>query len=109
MSKTTIEKIEIKIKNNSVLKENSKSELLGLVSELKNELGKLPEENKNDAESIANYANASTHEAIEKEDSKLLEHSLFGFKTAVEDFEVTHPQLTKVVNTISVMLSNIGV
>ncbi len=110
MINSTIEKIQNKIQNSKAISDDNKSEFLNLVSELKSEISSLSDNNSEQAESIANYANSSTHEAIKINQNKdLLDNSLNGLNVAVAEFETTHPKLTKVVNSISVMLSNLGI
>jgi len=110
MLNETIEKIQIKVERSQVISKENKKDFLKLVDNLKEEISTLSEKNIEQAESIANYANSSTHEAVKEEkNQKLLDHSLEGLSVSVSEFETTHPKLTKIVNSISVMLSNIGI
>ncbi len=107
MGKEIIEKLETMLQSTQ-LKE--KEELLILVSNLKKEIEVLSKTDKDQARSIANFAEISAYEAIrEKKQPQLLEHSLNGLTSAVDGFEVSHPKLTSIVNAVSVMLSNIGI
>ncbi len=107
MGKEVIEKLEKSIQNTE-LKE--KDELLALVAELKNEIVSLSKTDEEQAKSIAKFAEISTYEATrEKKQPELLEHSLNGLISTVDGFEISHPKLTSIVNSVSVMLSNIGI
>ncbi|OGV34762.1 MAG: hypothetical protein A2020_09575 [Lentisphaerae bacterium GWF2_45_14] len=109
MPSRTIQELSEKIKNARIGKVE-KDELVKLISSLKTELEGLSATNKEHAESIANFAEASAHEAVKKEQNpELREISIKGLTTSVEDFEALHPSLVKIVNRISVMLSNIGI
>lgn len=109
MPSRTIQELSSKIKNASI-SQAEKEELVKLIDSLKNEIEGLSITNRENAESIANFAEASAHEAIKKEPNpELREISIRGLTTSVEDFEASHPTLVRIVNRISVMLSNIGI
>lgn len=112
MIKQTISRIEDKINNAPALKEESKAELLGLIGDLKEEISSLSKTSTERAESITGFVNISTHEAIRQDGDKnrrLLDLSIEGLASSVEDIEVTHPRLVQTVNSICNMLSNLGV
>lgn len=105
-----ISQIEARIQNSPALRPETRDELLALLAELKLEMEALPESHREEAESIAGFAEISTHEAIrETKNPELLKHSIGGLETSVDDFEKTHPQLVGVVNRIAAMLSNMGI
>jgi Mg2+ and Co2+ transporter CorA len=110
MAKETINKICDQIKQLDTLDETKKNEMLELMGKLEKEVGSLSESKVEEAQTIANFAQSSTHEAIKKEKNpELQEISIKGLSSSVEDFEVSHPELVKVVNRIIIMLSNIGI
>ena len=110
MINDAISKIESKILENEVLKEDKKKELIELVEALKKEIVSLSDNDKENAASIANFTSASAHEAIKSDkNEKLLAISLDGLATSVRKFEVTHPELTKAVNAVCNFLSNLGI
>ncbi len=109
MIQDTISKIEENIRDAKSIDEAKKTELLGLVGSLKKEVMDLSSTNKEDAETVANFTKASTHEAIKTEKNKsLFDLSLKGLSGSVAKFEVSHPDLVATVNSICVSLSNSG-
>ena len=109
MPSRTIQELSEKIKNASIGKAE-REELVKLIDSLKNEIEELSATNKEHAESIANFAEASAHEATKKvPNPELREISIKGLTASVDDFEASHPALVRIVNRISVMLSNIGI
>lgn len=110
MINDAISKIEAKILENEVLKEDKKKELIELVEALKKEIVSLSDNDKENAASIANFTSSSAHEAIKSDkNEELLAISLDGLATSVRKFEVTHPELTKAVNAVCNFLSNLGI
>lgn len=110
MIQDTLGKIEEKIQKASAMKEENREQLLSLVDTLKTEVGELSKTEEEDAETITGFTRVSTHEATrEKQDPDLLKLSLEGLSSSVKKFEVTHPKLTDVVNSICNMLSNMGI
>jgi hypothetical protein len=110
MLKKTITNIENKIKQNSSIKEKERKELLQLLSNLKNEVSELSKTDKEHAESITGFAQTSTHEATRKDKKEdLLDLSLKGLTSSVDELETSHPQLVETVNRISHILSNMGI
>jgi hypothetical protein len=106
----TLGKIEARIQGAGVLKEESKKELLVLVSTLKSEVAELSRTHSEQAESIAGFAEVSTHEATRQEKNpELLELSLKGLSASVAGFESSHPRLVDIANTICNTLSNLGI
>ena len=110
MIQNTIEKIENKVKKIDSLKDESKTQLLNLLSTLKSEIAELSKSKGEQAESIIGFAEISTHEATRQDKNpQLLELSIDGLSTSVKGFEVSHPSLVGTVNSICVMLSNLGI
>ena len=110
MLEETISKIEAKLQTTGAIKEEHRSELLELVSTLKNEVAALSTTHDEQAKSIAGFAEISAHEATRQEKNpKLLKVSLQGLSSSVEGFEKSHPELVAIVNRICTTLSNMGV
>jgi TRAP-type uncharacterized transport system substrate-binding protein len=110
MLKTTITNIENKIKRNASIKDKEKTELLKLLSSLKNEISEFSKIDNEQAESITGFAQTSAHEATRKDKNEdLLDLSLKGLTSSVGELESSHPKLVEIVNRISQMLSNMGI
>jgi Mg2+ and Co2+ transporter CorA len=110
MIEDTIGKIENKIQSAEVIKEERRHELLQLLGTLKSEVAELSKTHGEQAESIAGFAELSTHEAIRSDQNpRLLELSLQGLSSSVSEFEKSHPRLVQIVNAISNTLSNLGI
>jgi Mg2+ and Co2+ transporter CorA len=106
----TIKKIEARIESGESLSPERKSELLQLLSKLKSEVTELSKTHGEQAESIAGFTEQSAREATRSEQNpELLQLSLKGLASSVDGFEKSHPRLVQVVNTISNMLSNLGI
>lgn len=110
MIEDTIGKIEAKIQSAEAIKDERRRELLQLVGTLKSEVANLSETHHEQAQSIAAFAELSTHEATRSEqNADLLNLSLQGLKSSVHEFEQSHPRLVQIVNSISNTLSNLGI
>ena len=110
MIEDTIGKIEIRIQAATTIPTDRKLELLELLAALKAEVVTLAQTDKEQAQSIAGFAEMSAHEATrERQNPKLLQLSLDGFGSSVGEFEKSHSKLTQVVNAISNALSNLGI
>jgi len=110
MIENTIGEIEAKINGSKSISDERKQELLQLLGTLKSEVGTLAKTNDEQASSIANFAQASAHEATrEKQNPQSLELSLKGLSSSVNGFEQSHPKLVQIVNSISNTLSNLGI
>lgn len=110
MIKDTLAKIEARLQNADAITPDKRRELQELLAKLKSEVAGLSETHSEQAESIAGFTEISAHEATrEKQNPKLLELSLDGLTSSVEEFEKSHPQLVQVVNAISNALSNLGI
>lgn len=110
MSQNMIEKIEKKLNDSATLDEAARAELLKMLTTLKEEVGELASTHSEEAESIVGFAGTSTHEAMRsKTDPQLLELSLKGLSSSAKEFEVSHPRLVKIVNSMCTMLSDLGI
>ncbi len=106
----TLAKIEARIQSSDALKEDKRQELQQLISTLKTEVAELSKTQPEQAQSIAGFAEVSTHEATrEQQNPNLLKLSLDGLTSSVAEFESSHPQLVQIVNSISNTLSNLGI
>ena len=110
MTEDNLNEIEAKIRDAGNISEDRKRELLQSLSTLKSEVGKLSKTHDEEARSIAGFAQLSAHEATrQQQNPESLQHSLEGLRSSVEGFEKSHPQLVRIVNNISNMLSNLGI
>jgi hypothetical protein len=110
MIQDRIDKIQAAVNSAQNLPDATRVELLKLLAELKAEVAPLAEVHGENAESIAQYAEASVQEATRSEkDPALADAALGGLTASVEGFEASHPQLVQVVNRIAVTLSNMGI
>ena len=105
----TVAKIEARLRSADVPPEK-RVELEELLAKLKSEIATLSKTHAEQAESIAGFTELSAHEATrEQQNPQLLDLSLKGLTSSVEEFEKSHPKLVRVVNDISNMLSNLGI
>ena len=110
MNESTLTEIEAKIRGADKISDERKRELLQLLATLKTEVGALSKTHGEQAESIAQFAKISAHEATRGEQSlELRELSVRGLQSSVEGFEKSHPRLVEIVNRISNTLSNLGI
>jgi Mg2+ and Co2+ transporter CorA len=110
MIEETISEIETKVRGVSSLGDDRKTELLGLLGTLKTEVATLSKTHGEQADSIAGFARLSTHEATRTDQNpELRELSVQGLRSSVTGFELTHPQLAQIVNSISNTLANLGI
>jgi hypothetical protein len=110
MLEDTLSKLEARIQNAGTLRDENRAELLQLISQLKAEMAGLSKTHQEQAESIASFAELSTHEAMrESRNPETLRYSTAGLNSSVGEFERTHPQLVAVVNRIATTLSNMGI
>ena len=110
MIQNTIEKIEEKIRANSSLSPQNKTELLDLLAKMKPEITRLMETQAEHAESIAGFIERSTHEVMRREKNPtLLRIAVDGLSASVKGFEESHPQLVENVNYIANVLANMGI
>lgn len=110
MIRQTIEQIENKILNASAIRSQSKKELIDLLNQLKAEVSKLPESERDAAESIAGFTRVSAHEATREErNPRLLKLSVEGLRGSVAGLESSHPRLVQIVNSMCTTMSNLGI
>ena len=110
MIEKTISEIEAKIDGAESVNPERKQELLKLLGIFKTEIAGLSKTHGEQADSIANFAQTSAHEATrEKQNPQLLEQSVRGLRSSVDGFEQSHPRLVQIVNSISNTLSNLGI
>src|ERR1035437_2467940 len=110
MIEDTIGKIEARIQGTEALKEERRRELLQLLGTLKSEVAELSKTHEAQAQSIAEFTEASTHEATRTEQNpELLKLSLEGLGSSVQGFEEPPPRLVQIVNAISSTLANLGI
>ena len=110
MIEDTIGKIEARIQGAETIKEERRHELLQLLATLKSEVASLSKTHGEQAESIAGFTEVSAHEATRSEQNpRLLQLSLQGLNSSVDELEESHPRLVQIVNTISQTLSNLGI
>jgi len=110
MIEDTLAKIEARIQNSDALSEDKRQELSQLLSTLKAEVAELSKTHSEEAQSIAGFAEVSTHEATrEQQNPNLLKLSVEGLTSSVAGFETSHPRLVQIVNSISNTLSNLGI
>ena len=110
MIEDTVSKIEAKIQGAETIKDDRKRELLQLLGTLKSEVSALSRTHEEQAETIAAFTEISAREATRsKPNPKLLELSLKGLSSSVDELEKSHPRLVQAANAISTMLSNLGI
>jgi hypothetical protein len=106
----TLAKLETNIRASEAIQIDQKEELLRLLTTLKSEIVTLEHTHAEHAESVIGLAERSMQEAIRRpKDPQLAASALQELSESVAELEVSHPQLVSVVNTISVLLSNIGI
>ena len=110
MIEKTISEIEAQISGSESVNAERKAELLKLLGTLKSEVAKLSRTNSEQADSIANFAKISAHEATRIEQNpQLRELSDQGLRSSVDGFEQSHPRLVQIVNAISKTLADLGI
>ena len=106
----TLSKIESRIHTADSVGQDRKRELLQLLATLKTEVAELSKTQTERAESIAGFTQVSAHEATRaKQDPNLVRLSVEGLRSSVSGFEDSHPNLVRIVNSISNTLSNLGI
>ncbi len=90
--------------------DEQRAELLKLLGQLKTEVSELSKTHREQAESIASFAEVSAREATrQSKNAQTLRHSIGGLQSSVGEFETSHPRLAGVVNRIASMLANMGI
>ena len=105
-----MKKIEETVDGATTISEEQRTQLATLISELKSEITKLSETDKNGALDIAHKSHASAHHATQQdsEDHQFTD-ALEDLKSAVDTFEVSHPGLVSTVNAFCNALADIGI
>lgn len=110
MIEDTIAKIEAQLNAAQAIKPERREELLRLLATLKTEVSSIAATHREEAASIAKFAEVSAHEATRtRPDQQLLGLSLEGLRSSARDFENSHPRLTQIINSISNTLANLGI
>ena len=110
MIEDTLKKIEARIRAADTIAGDRKGELLQLLGTLHSEVAKLSKTHGEHAESIASFAEVSTREATRTpRNPRLLELSLAGLSSSVEEFQQSHPRLVEIANAISNALASLGI
>lgn len=110
MSDDTIKRIREQVKNSEKISSEQKNKLNTLIKELEKEMQSLSEQDSDKAKTIAGFAEISAHEAIRETDNdELFDIAGKGLSSAVKDIEVSHPKLVSILNSISVMLSDMSI
>ncbi len=110
MIEDTIAKIENRVRTITSLSDEKKHELSELLGTLKEEVVVLAETEADHAESITRFTELSAHEATRETGSTRLQSlSLEGLSASVDGFEVSHPRLVQIVNSVCTTLANLGV
>ena len=110
MIEDTLEKIEARLQSSEAISEDKRRELQQLLATLKTEVAELSKTHADQAESIAGFTERSAYEATrEQQNPRLLQLSLEGLTSSVEEFERSHPRLVQIVNSSSQTLSNLRI
>jgi hypothetical protein len=106
----SLNNIEKRIQENPDIDQTTKVELLRLLTTLQSEIATLEHTHAEHAERVRGLAERSMHETIRQpKDPQRAASALHELSESVAELEASHPQLVSVVNTISVLLSNIGI
>ncbi len=110
MALENLKKIEEKILGTEKIEETQKTELLTLIGDLKEEIRKLEGDEQQKLSNTTGFMAISALEAASGEKKpEIMEISRKEMLSSVEEFEASHPEIVKIVNSISVMLSNMGI
>jgi len=101
--------IESTIQRAGKIPEETRAELMAMLTGLKSELANLSQTHHDEAASITRFADASAHEAarIEKK-PELADTALQGLRLSIEGLEESHPTIVGIVNRFATALSNMG-
>lgn len=101
MLQETMNRIENLLRASKDLSDAQKRELLALMKQLHAELSELEKVEREQAHSIAYFTKVMTHEFLRtKPDKELLAVAMQGVKTSIRKFEATHPNLTRIIQSI---------
>jgi hypothetical protein len=110
MIQDSLDKIEASVQGASNIPDDTKTQLLGLLAELKTEVSALAATHGENARDIALLAGASAHEATrEGKEPGEVDAALEKLTGSVSGFETTHPRLAQIVNRLAVTLSGVGI
>jgi len=110
MIQERLDKIEERLKQSESMKESDKAELLNILNTLRTEIAGLSQTDQEHAESIARFAELSTHEATRnKRSDALFDLSIEGLMTSGRGFEISHPRLVAVINAFCNYLTDMGI
>ena len=110
MIENTLQNIEARIKGAASIKDAEKQELLELLATVNAEVVALSQSHEQQAESIAHFIAASTHEATRDPlNPRLFKLSVDGLSASVAEFEKSHPRLVQATNAICNVLLNWGI
>jgi len=110
MIEKTISEIEARVRGVESVNTTQKQELLDLLGKLKAEVGALEQTHSQKAKTIADSINVSTQAATSgAQNPESVRTSVDGLRSSVEGFEQSHPKLVQIVNSLSNMLSNLGI
>ena len=105
-----IDKIETKVQAAKGIPDDTRNELMRLLSTLKTEIHELSRTHGEDAASITRFTEVSAHEATREEKKpELVKVAVQGLSSSVDGFESSHPALVQIVNRIATILSNMGI
>jgi hypothetical protein len=108
MINDTLHKLEDRLACSEQLSPENRIALESIVAELRREIAEISD--KEQAESIVGFSDASTREALRQSpDNTLVDLSLAGLRRSVHAFEISHPRLTAVVNQLCNQLSDLGI
>jgi hypothetical protein len=105
MVEDRIRNIETRVQASGNLPEAAKSELLGLLAELRAELQGVKKEHLERAEGSADTALAPR----DAPHGESLDDALGGLTGTVTELEATHPRLAALANRLAVALANMGI
>ena len=101
--------IESTIRGAQKIPEETRAELMAMLTGLKSELANLSETHHDEAASITRFADASAHEAARAEKQpQLTDTALQGLRLSIEGLEESHPTVVQIVNRFATALSNMG-
>ena len=104
MIEDTLAKIEARLNGTESIPPEKRREMQQLLATLKAEVGKLSKTHADQAQSIAGFTEISAHEATrEPKNPQLLNLSLKGMTSSVEEFEKSHPKLVEIADLVTEM------
>jgi hypothetical protein len=110
MIQDRLDQIEAKVQAASNIPDDTKTQLLALLGDLKKEMQGLGATHDEKAQAIAHFTDITTREATrEEKEPERMDAALEGLTGSVSGFETTHPKLTQIVNRLAVTLSSVGI